>query len=241
MRLELPEAISLVLALPAHRSNNEGQRKMGERTFDFLFEFRSLGVDEVENAFNRAMISSVLSAVRAFSVERDRLANEWKSGEMLRQRRTAFANELRDLSPLSRGNYWVKAAVLVLGLLGFQAPDIFRHYVPTGVDVVAYLLLGLFAWELLSLILAFAFSAAWERRAPSERTSAWQQGSMETYRDIIGRFIDECVATYESCYPEETKITGLPCRTDAEKEALRHVLIDRHFYLLHKEQTLDDA
>jgi len=52
MRLELSEAISLILALPAHRSNNDGHRKMGERAFDFLFEYRDLAPDKTEKSFN---------------------------------------------------------------------------------------------------------------------------------------------------------------------------------------------
>ena len=72
MKLELSEAISLILALPSHRSNNEGHSKMGEKALDFLMDYKDLGSDDNEKKFNRAMISSVLSTVRAFSIERDR-------------------------------------------------------------------------------------------------------------------------------------------------------------------------
>ena len=79
MKLNISEAISLILALPAHRSSSEPHRKTGERAFDILFEYQVLGKDDKENAFNRAMVCSVLSATRVFSVERDRIKEVWKS------------------------------------------------------------------------------------------------------------------------------------------------------------------
>ena len=52
MRLELSEVISLILALSAHSSNNDAHRKMGERAFDFLFEYRDLAADKTKKSFN---------------------------------------------------------------------------------------------------------------------------------------------------------------------------------------------
>ena len=70
MKLELSEAISLILALPSHRSTNEGHRKMGENALAFLMDYKDLGESNTDKRFNRAMVASVMSAVRAFSVER---------------------------------------------------------------------------------------------------------------------------------------------------------------------------
>lgn len=50
MRFELSEAISFLLSLPAHQSNNEGHRKMGEKAFDILFEYKDLDKDETEKS-----------------------------------------------------------------------------------------------------------------------------------------------------------------------------------------------
>ena len=66
MRLELSEAISLILALPSHRSNNEGHRKMGEKALEFLMDYKDFGESDTDKQFNRTMISYVMSTVRAF-------------------------------------------------------------------------------------------------------------------------------------------------------------------------------
>jgi hypothetical protein len=108
MKLDIHTALHLILALPAHRSHDEGHRQLGKISFDELLQYRDLGQSDSEKAFNRAMIALVLSGVLAFSVERDKIATMWQSIEGIKTRRERLIAVFRGLSPLSEGNYWSK-------------------------------------------------------------------------------------------------------------------------------------
>ncbi len=231
MKLELSQAVPLILALPAHRSNNEGHRKMGEKAVDFLLEYRNLGVDEEEKAFNRAMIVSILSAVRAFSVERDRLADRWKSTEAGKIKREKFIDDLRELSPLAKGNYWIKSATSVLGILGVSASNILQGRVEDIIRVVGIVLIALVVIEIITIVLSFLLSYSLERKLPLEKEIRWEEESMEKYKSIIRKFIDEAVGIYKDYSPDALKMGGIEIQKGEDIERLKDELVSRCFYL----------
>ncbi|MBL7117228.1 MAG: hypothetical protein ISS94_00365 [Candidatus Syntrophoarchaeum sp.] len=230
MKLEIPEAISLILALPSHRSNNEGHRKMGEKALEFLFEYKELGSDEVENAFNRAMISSVLSAVRAFSVERDRIAEEWTAIEAVKNRRERLLDIFRNLSPLSRGNYWSKILLIVFSL-GYSLKEITIGWQRVSVLTVSCIIIGIVILEILSKIFEFAFANYFEKKTPPEKETKWRKESMKRYKYIIEKFIEESIVLYKRFYPESTNPYGFDITSDEGVKRMKIVLIERHFHL----------
>ena len=116
MKLEIPEALHLLLALPAHRSHDEGYRQIGKTALEQLLDYPSSSADEKEKAYNKAMVALTLSAVRAFSVERDRIGGIWKSIDAVQARRERLLKLFESLSPLSSGNYWSKAIVLITSM-----------------------------------------------------------------------------------------------------------------------------
>ena len=118
MKLDINTAISLILALPAHRSGNQGHQKLGEKALDFLIEYKDLG-DDKEKAFNRDMISAVFSAVRAFSVERDALSGRWKTIDDIKIKRENLIRGLSKVSVFENDNYWAKliAAIPAIGVV----------------------------------------------------------------------------------------------------------------------------
>jgi len=60
------------------------------------------------------MISSVLSTVRAFSVERDRISGVWASINEIKKGRERYLHIIRNLSPMEKGNYWSKTLAVVI-------------------------------------------------------------------------------------------------------------------------------
>lgn len=76
MKINLITAVNLILSLPAHRSQNEGHRKIGETALNELLSFSDVS-DQKEKEYNKAAIAIILSAARAFSVERDRISGTW--------------------------------------------------------------------------------------------------------------------------------------------------------------------
>lgn len=230
MRLELSEAISLIIALPAHRSHNENHRKMGEKAFDFLFEYKDLGKDNTEKAFNRAMIGSILSAVRMFSIERDRINSEWKAIEAIKVRRERLLVVIKNISPFEKGNYWSKiiSLLIALGYSFSKGGFNIQNIIPISIFSLVVALIGL---EIISKILEFLGANYFEKRLPIEREKKWRSESIEKYEVILENFIDKAVSHYNYYYPDESKIYGYKLDKKEDLKKLKEHLLKKHFFL----------
>lgn len=227
MRLEISEAISLILALPSHRSNNEGHRKMGEKALDFLMEYKDFGESENDKQFNRAMISSVMSSVRAFSVERDRISGVWASIREIKKRRERWIDVIRNLSPFEKGNYWSRIIAILLAAgftIKFPLPMTNLRF---GMWTLVVLLIGL---EALSKVLEIFFSTAFEKWLPIEQQNKWKTESIATYKELVGKFIDEAIGHYRKYYPEKKEIYHIDITDETNLDNLKKKLIEEHFY-----------
>lgn len=227
MRLELSEAISLILALPAHRSHNEGHRKMGDKTLELLFEYKELAENDTEKSFNLAMMSSVLSTVRAFSVERDRIGVEWAAIAAIKEQRKRYIEVIRNLSPLEKGNYWSRTISLIIAA-GFtiKLPPAEIDFA-SGIWTLVAILIGL---EIVSKVAEVGFSALFEKRLPIEKEAKWNNESMKRYRTLIHKFIEEAIGHYKRYYPSETKLYGYDITQEEEKEKCKEYLLNLHTY-----------
>lgn len=228
MKLEISEAISLILALPAHRSGNEGHRKMGEKAFELLFEYKTLAEKGTEEeAFNRAMISSVLSTIRAFSVERDRISGVWKSIDAIKKRRERYLEVIKNLSPLEKGNYWSKTLSIIIAAgftLKFPLSEIEWE---AGVWNLVIIIIGM---EFLSKILEVGLAVFFEKKLPIEKEKKWEQESMAQYKTLVSKFIDEAIDNYKRYYPDERELYGYDITKEEQIEKLKKYLIDLHLY-----------
>jgi hypothetical protein len=229
MRFEISQAIPLILALPAHRSANEGHRILGLKAFEMLSEYKNLATNETEKAFNLAMISSVLSTVRAFSVERDRIAGEWKAIEAIKTRRERLLAVIRNISPLEKGNYWSRI-VSILVTVGFTIPvhaSEIQVMIPSG---VATLILVLVSLEIFSKVLEFGLANLFEKRLPIEKEKKWQEQSIKRYKNIVGSFVDQALGVHIRYYPEEGEIYGFKIKEPKGVRELKEHLLAMHFY-----------
>lgn len=230
MRLELSDAISFILVLPSQRSNNEGHRKLGDKALELLIEYKDLGNDNTEKAFNRAMIASVMSAVRAFSVERDRISGVWKSIEEVKERRIRLLEVIRSFSPMEKENYWSKI-VLIIASLGLSINKTIDGWKELSFFSVKYLVLGILLLELSSKILEFIFANIFEKSMPIEKTKTWQKDSLTKYKNIISGFIDTSIDIYERYYPNDSSICGFDITTEEKISHMKENLLKTHFYL----------
>lgn len=226
MRLTISQAISLILALPAHRSGNEGHRKIGDIALDLLIEYKEVE-DKTDQAFNRAMIASVLSTVRAFSVERDRISQEWKAIEAIKRRRERYLDVIKNLSPLEKDNYWSKALVIVITAgLTFQMPL-------SNVDWQAgvwHLIIILVAMEIVSKILEVMLSSVFEKSLPIEKEAKWHEKSLTKYRSLVSKFIEEAIENHTRHYPNEKRLYDYDITVIEQVEKLKEYLLSSHFY-----------
>lgn len=230
MKLNISEAISLILAIPAHRSHIESHRKIGEKAIELLLDYKNMTTDETEKAFNISMIGSVLSAVRAFSVERDKISSEWKSIEAIRNLRERLLEIFRNLSPLSKGNYWSKA-LLLLTAFGIASKNTFSGFYNLPFRTVIFLLILIVLAEIISKIGEFLFASWFEKKSPIEKITKWESESLVKYKSIIMKFVDEAVDIQKRYYPDNKIIDGYDISVEEKTIAFKEKLIEKHFYL----------
>lgn len=226
MKLELDEAISLVLALPSHRSSNEGQRKFGEKAIDYLYGYKDLG-DDTDKAYNRAMICSVLSAVRAFSVERDRINNEWKAISAVKERNLRYLDVIKNLSPFEKDNYWSKIIALIVAA-GFTVKFPLSSSNPAlGVGVFIGILILL---EAISKYCEIEYAKSLEKEEPSDRQKKWESESLVRYRELLQRFMDEAIEIHKRFYPNEKELYGYDLGKEEDIEGLKEYMLKLNMY-----------
>lgn len=230
MILEIPQAISLLLALPAHRSNNSGHQKFGEKIIDFLFEYKTLGENPIESQYNNEMISVISAYVRAFSVERDRIAEVWKSIESKKKKKEELIENLRNLSPLSKGNYWVKTVVAGLGILGISLPKIIAQLPSSWIYyVIGFFFLILFIIEVFSILVVYFLVSANEEKRILNRSDKWESESINNYKKMAGMLILEAVDLHLKYFPSEKEYLGYCLENPVQLEKFKADIIEKKF------------
>ncbi len=229
MKLEIHTALHFVLALPAHRSHDDGHRQLGKIAFDELLEFKELGRDDTEKTYNKAMVALVLSAVRAFSVERDKVASIWKSIEAVKARREHLLEVIQSLSPLSAGNYWVKT-LAVIGSAGWSFSQSAPEWTGVSGGFVVALACSLVGLAVLSSLLEYLTAYWFERKGPIERQESWATKTLGKYKEIAGEFIQDGLLVHARYYPDEHTIQGINISTEEGRQHLRELLVNTVFY-----------
>jgi len=236
LRLEIAEAVDLILALPAHRSRHEAHRKLGNCAFDLLLEYKEQGDDDKEKTYNRKMICAILATVRTFSIERDIISQEWQAIEAIKQRRERLLAVIRNISPFEKGNYWSKilsiiaASGVALSKTATEGKGIISALENTIASSIGWLILILFALEVGSKLLEFMLASLFEKKLPIDRNKAWENQTVESYKKIVSHFIDYAILLYRKYYPDKTKLYGFQIDNDNNVQNLKKYLIDGHFY-----------
>lgn len=244
MRIPIDSAVDYLLAILAHRSSNEAHRQLGKVALEELREYPALGADETEKAYNKAVIAAVLSAARAFSVERDRISGIWRSVDEIKARHLSLLAATRALSPLAEKNYWARA-IAVLSAAGLSLG--FGQSAGTGVAVgspsnivdvltkaspsfVIWLLVGLVLLELLSHVLQWAVGSAIEKRGPVEKQSKWQKLAMGRYEEFVRKYILEHIALHRVFFPEQSDTFGRSFEDEKNAKSYIEELLQKHLY-----------
>jgi len=244
MRITIDSAVDYLLAIPAHRSSNQAHRKLGELALEELQEYRELGTDETEKAYNKAVIAAVLSAARAFSVERDRIAGIWQSIDEIKTRHLRLLTAGRALSPLAPKNYWARAVALIsaagISLVSGQGGDasatvsqadrIFNMIAKISPVFVIYLIVALVLLEIMSHIVEWIIGVAVERKSPIEKQAKWQKLTMGRYEEFTRKYILEHIGLHKAFFPKETHIQGYSVEKEEEIASYTEELLGKHLY-----------
>lgn len=215
-------ALDLVLALPAHRSHNTAHAAFGKQILDeYLVGVRARYKDDpVASRYLDDLFAAVVSAVRAFSVERDMFATRWDSVSEIKKADLERAKRIDGYSPFSEGNYWNKA-IAILAAGGISVPVVKKIIAETGItSTIAQApiyLAGLIALSFVLLFVAdwlvFRYKATRlkhiEKLYPEEVERVWRQRSMSQYRIILRNFLLTALIIRETHYPHLPSIGTL--------------------------------
>src|SRR2546427_6716051 len=132
--IDAEAALDLVLALPAHRSHNTAHAAFGKQILDeYLVGVRARYKDApVASRYLDDLFAAVVSAVRAFSVERDMFATRWDSVSEIKKTDLERAKRIGGYSPFAEGNYWSKA-IAILAAGGISVPVVKKIITETGI------------------------------------------------------------------------------------------------------------
>ena len=181
MKLRLDTAISLILAIPAHRSSNDGHRNLGNKSLDLLFEYSKENEDK---EFNMAVIASVLSAVRAFSVERDKLNGRWKVLDGKKSRVEELVSQLNNLSLLKKNSYFTKILSL-LPSLEVILDSIVNSNKLNYWQFLCITLVTPIVLEVIIQILLCIFKNINDKKGNDDKRKAWREDNLKQYKKIV--------------------------------------------------------
>lgn len=115
--LDIEQALDLVLAATAHRSQNEKQSQFGKLIIDQYFvnlkeQYKD---DETARKYLNNILISAASAVRAFSVAHDIFGTRWQSMVEQKKYELERINKLDEYSPFKEKGYWGKIISIISG------------------------------------------------------------------------------------------------------------------------------
>lgn len=214
--IDVETAIDLVLALPAHRSSDEGHARFGAVLVDeYIVKLREHYRDDpTAFAYLNELMAVVGSAVRAFSVTRDIFTRQRSALVAVRQLRIEDAEHIREYSPLHKDGVWGRVLVLatnlggtgVLSYLGQQLIGELSVWVWIAVFLVllvpALLLVDFLVQRRVSAILSQA-----TKSLPEEVDEVWHQKTKEQYCQILSCFLRHAIRIQRKWYPK----ADVPC------------------------------
>jgi hypothetical protein len=264
MKLEISEAISIILGAAAHSSSTAEHRPIGDKALDLLKDYcvetpastvaspgaQPAGQDPVAcaqaiRAYNEAMVAAVLSAVRAFDVERGLFDEQRKLMKAELNRKSELYQMSTALSPIS-GSHWSK----VISILGGAGVSYANSLAPgmqlfSGSTIVAFGIgfgLWLFGMEMLSRLLANKYTTAAEAKEFTESYHQWRESTLEHYGLIVKDFIDDAITFHQRYLPnEKINLCGVEIETNGDIKVPTNDPVGKlmDFGDLRKENTLE--
>jgi hypothetical protein len=203
--LDREQWLSLVLALPSHRSSNAGQHEFGTRLIGYVFERlpQRYASDPVATSYFDHVLAEVAWAMRSFSVIRDSYEGAVTVRDSARDIELDLAKSLRQLAPLTSGSLWGRAKGALIGV-GLMTPllvpaSTWLQHLPYGpaLGIAFVSVLGLFLMEFwVQFFVAKRLKSILGRR-PSETDAIWRSTALRQYKLVAKDFIRKVVSIEE--------------------------------------------
>ncbi len=213
--VDIEQWMDLVVAANASRSQNEGQRKFGEKIIERYFvDLRgNYANDPVAQQFLDNMLCAVASAIRGFSVARDEFSTEWKALENKKNLQIEGAKLIDRFAPFAENGYF-KQAITIVGALGISSPIVAGFQQSIGnlpwiliVSVAGAFAIGLFIIQGLIDSKRNQQMIQIEEDFPDSLRYEWETETLNKYRDILKQFLLSAIRIRYEYYPNLTTIS----------------------------------
>lgn len=214
--LDTEQALDLVLALPAHRSQNSQHAAFGALLLqEYFVKLRDrYKDDEAAIGYLDNLFACIASTVRAFSVERDIFGTRWQSKIRQREHSIERANRLDKYSPFREDGVWGKFFASIGGAgTGAFAGAIIQtilngsNWIAIGGALLG-IVVGLFAFDIALDALRNRILRQVEANVPADIVKTWEAETIVNYRKILRHFLVSAIKIREEWYPELSSLNG---------------------------------
>jgi hypothetical protein len=200
--LSLEQWLSYVLALPSHRSSNEGHRAFGTRIVKLVYDEipSQYAEDETARSYFNHMLAEVAWAVRGFSAVRDNFQRQVQVQAAHTEHEKERAKGWTELSPLRKESLGSKGLSIAVGAGGATALSRLFPSIPIGWNVATVIVLAYAVHLFLDWLQATAVKHALAKE-PVKVMDAWSDDARPQYEAIARAFLEKAWAIESRFYP----------------------------------------
>lgn len=204
--LSLEQWLSYVLALPSHRSSNEGHRSFGARIIKLVYDEipDQYSEDATARSYFNHMLAEVAWAVRGFSAVRDSYQRHVQAHAAHTEHAKERARGWTELSPLRKESIGSKGLSIAVGAGGATALSRAFPAIPIGWNVAAVIALAYIVHLFLDWLQAAAVKRALASE-PREAMETWSGDARPQYEALARAFLEKASAIERRFYPDATE------------------------------------
>lgn len=202
--LSLEQWLSYVLALPSHRSSNEGHRAFGARVVKLVYDEipAQYAEDATARSYFNHMLAEVAWAVRGFSAVRDNFQRHVQAHSAHTEHAKERAKGWTELSPLKKESLGSKGLSIAVGAGGATALSHAFPAIPIGWNVATVIVLAYLVHLFLDWLQSTAVKRALEKE-PKETMETWTDDARPRYEAIARAFLEKAWAIEHRFYPND--------------------------------------
>ncbi|BCM94491.1 hypothetical protein IAD21_06398 (plasmid) [Abditibacteriota bacterium] len=206
--LQLEQWLSFVIALPSHRSSNEGHRKFGERLVKLVYDELPAQhtADPVAAAYFVHMLAEVSWAVRGFSNVRDHFQAQATAKTAQFTYQGERAREWGAFSPLAGKSLGKQLVPLFFGAGGANLLSLVFPALPHTWNLGAAVALALVVHTSVMWLQDRGVKSALEN-SPKAVIGSWTQDARPQYRAIATTFLEKAYKIEQKFYPSPSGTT----------------------------------
>lgn len=232
--IRIEQALDLILAIPAHRSSNQNHAKFGNMVLEeYLVKLRSeYRDDNISYMYLNNLFTSLVSSVRAFSVQRDIFQTKWNSLGKVKNNIIDRANRLDKYSPFNGSIGKVISLFISFGsssIIVKSYNDLLKTIGKFAFWIPILFIITIFALDFILEIYRSSLISKAEKTLPDDLMKTWKEENAAKYRKILKFFLLNAIEIHKYYYPEEKIFNeDISTFTKEQLDSYLEKVINRH-------------